>query len=240
MAERIELYSTPEGGEHTKPTDEVKKDAWAQAEALGVKDGARMGYNAKDGSYALILAEGVDEAKVAQLREGTAHYRTDEAKAELAAALPGIKEAAAASRDEKAPAEKAPAAEKAPKEPELPRTSIALFPTPVTVEEGQDAGKAAASAMLKESDKAIDELGLKGVAKNSYDMKAGNWVVGGRGLSDEAVKGLEDKLASFRTPEAESAWRANAPEKPKSAAKGPEEGAEVAAAAAKKGRGAGR
>ena len=247
MAERIELISTPEGGEHTKSTNDMKTDAWKIAEELGVKDEAKMSYSPKSGVYAMTLSDNVAPEKVAEFTERTASYRTDEARAELAAALPGVKEASAASREEKASApEKAPVekAPKEPKEPQLPRSDVALYPLPVEPAEGQDPRKAASSAMAKVAEGVIEELGLKDSVKFSYDMQNSHFRVGGRGLSEDNVKALQDGLADYRTPEAEAAWKSNAPVKDAAAkdtgAKGPVEAEGPDLSGAAKGAGAER
>lgn len=251
MADKIELYSTREGNDVTKSTDDMKKEAWQAASDLGLaqkgKEGdaekgtASMNYAPRIGAFVMTI-EGASPETVESFKEATAFHRTDAAKGAMAAELESIRAEPRAPAAENPAKETAPK-EKAEKEPELPRTSIALYPTPVDpslVKEGQTPAKAATAAMLADADKAIEDLGLKGQVKNSYAFKEGNWVVGGRGLSDDAVKGLEDRLSAYRTPEAEQAWRSNAPEKPQSVAKGPSEGVDVAAAAQAKGAGAER
>lgn len=229
MADRIELYATKDGGEHTIKSDDMKVAAWKAAEDLGIKDQAKMSYSNKTGAFAMTF-DGAEPEKVAQFVESTAQFRTDEAKAESAAKLPETQAAAAAERAEKAaapakePVQKAP---KEPKEPQLPRSDVPIYPLAVEAAEGQDPKKAASSAMAKAAETVIEGLGLKDQVKVSYDMMASNWRVGGRGLSDDNVKALQDGLAEYRTPEAESAWRSNAPVKDAAAkdtgAKGPAE-----------------
>ncbi len=238
MAERIEFVSTPQGGEHTASTDNMKKDAWKAAEDLGIKDEAKMGYSPKTGVYVMTLSDNVPADKVASFVEATASHRTDEARAELATALPEIKAAAAAGRDQ-APAEVAKETkEKAPAEPKPPRSNVAIYPLPVSeVAEGQTPQKAASSAMVTEAKKVIEDLGLSDSVKVSYNMQEHHWNAGGRGLSDDTVKALEDGLAAYRTPEAKQAWLDNAPVKTDAAkdtgSKGPSEaeGPDLAGAA---------
>jgi len=240
MADRIELYATKDGGEHTISSDEMKTQAWKAAEDLGIKDQAKMSYSSKTGAFAMTF-DGVAPEKVAEFTEKTAQFRTDEAKAESAAKLPETQAKAATERAEKAstpPVEKAP---KEPKEPQLPRSDVVIYPLPAEPAEGQDPKKAAAAAMAKTAESVIEGLGLKDTVKVSYDIQNSNWRVGGRGLSDDSVKALQDGLADYRTPEAEAAWKSNAPVKDASAkdtgAKGPAEGPDVASAAKDVGQG---
>lgn len=255
MAEKIELYSTRAGDEVTKSTEEMKKDAWQVLADLGItqktkenaeneKGVASLNYVPRGTGAFVMTVEGASPEAIEAFKEGTAFHRTPEAKAAMSAELEQIRAEKPAPAKETGEKAKDAPKEKAPKEPELPRTSIALYPVAVDasqVKEGQEPAKAASAAMLAASDRAIEELGVKGTVKNSYDMKTGNWVVGGRGLDEAVVKGLEERLADYRTPEAEASWRANAPVKEaKSEAKGPSEGVDVAAAAQAKGAGAER
>lgn len=254
MAEKIELYSTRGGDEVTKSTEEMKKDAWQVLADLGIpqktKDNgdnergvASLNYVPRGTGAFVMTIEGASPEAVEAFKEGTAFHRTPEAKAAMGAELEKIRAEKPAPAKETGEKAKDAPKDKAPKEPELPRTSIALFPVALDPAEigDKDPSKAASAAMLAASDRAIADLDMKGVVKNSYDMKTGNWVVGGRGLSEDVVKGLEERLADYRTPEVEAAWRANAPVKEaKSEAKGPSEGVDVAAAAQAKGAGAER
>lgn len=254
MADKIELYSTREGDDVTKKTDDMKKEAWQVLADLGISVKGKEGADTSKGVASLnyvprgtgafvMTIEGATPETVEAFKEGTAFHRTDAAKAAMSTELAAIR---AEPKPEKAPVEKpeaAPKADKAPKEPLLPRTNIAIYPIAIEdaqVKEGQERPKAEASVMLAAAKAAIAEVGAPGVA-SSYDKVAGNWVVGGRGLEDATVKGLEERLSDYRTPEAESRWRANAPDmSAKSVAKGPAEGVDVAAAALVKGAGAER
>jgi hypothetical protein len=211
MAERFELASMPKGGEHTQSTDDVKKAAWDLTETLGVKDEASMSYSPKTGMFIMTLSDAVEPAALESFRTGTDKFRTEEAKAELAANLPAIKAEFAAGKEAKA-AE--PAKEKPVKEPALPRSDIAIFPLPVeasAIREGQTPEKAMGFAMLTEANAIIDDMGLKGTVKYSFDKQNDNHRFGGNGLSEETVKSVESALAKYRTPEAEAAWREAGP-----------------------------
>jgi hypothetical protein len=256
MAERIELYSTTDGGEHTAKTDDMKKAAWAAVDAIGMAHGTREGAKDSDkpvvgdpekgtatlvylktqDAYAMNI-DGASEASIASFKEATAEFRTPEAKAEMSAAVAAYREGKAAEGPKEPKAAKEPKAPKEPKEPELPRSNIRVFPLPVEVEGDADPKKAASAAMFKIADAAIEDLGLTGTVKGSYSPKEKAFVLGGRGLSDENVAAIEEKMAAYRTPEAEAAWRANAPADvaKASTAKGPAEaeGPDLAAAAAK-------
>lgn len=235
MSERIELYTSPKGGEHTKPTEEAKKAAWAAAEAAGVSEGSKMSYSSKNGVYALTLPEGATKKAVNAVKKATEEFRTPEAKAELAEMLPSIKAEAAAARADKESGKEA--AEKPAKEPQAPRVGIDIYPLApkgeVVAKEGETADKAnsrtAAAEMATDVREKAAEAGIENVAV-AYHPKNHRWEIGVRGASEEQVGALQEAVAGYRTDEAKAAWEANAPERP--ASKGKAEEPEVAEQAA--------
>lgn len=243
MSERIELYTTPKGGEHTKPTEEAKKAAWAAAEAAGVSEGAKMSYGSKTGVYALTLPEGASKKAVTAVTKATAEFRTPEAKAELAEQLPAIKAEAAAAREAKA-AEKDGAEKpaKEAKEPQAPRVGIDIYPVApkgeVVAKEGETADKAtsrtAAAEMAGDVRAKAAEAGIDNVAV-AYHPKNQRWEIGVRGASEEQIGALTEAVSGYRTDEAKAAWQANAPERPVSKGKAEEPEVSEQAAMAKGG-----
>ena len=233
MSERIELFTTPTGGEHTKPTEEVKKAAWEAAKSAGV-EGAKMSYAAKTGVYALTLPEGTTKKAVTAIQKATKEFRTPEAQAELAEQLPTIKAEAAAARAAKETGAEKPAKEA--KEPKAPRVGIDIYPLAPTGEvvakEGESADKAAsrtaAAEMASDVRAKASEAGLD--AKVSYHPGNHRWEIGVRGASEEEVSKLSEAVGNYRTDEAKAAWEANAPERP--ASKGKAEEPEVSEQAA--------
>jgi hypothetical protein len=238
MADKVELYSTIKGNEVTKPTEEMKQDAWRVVAELGIHQKGRAGAEGEGAVAALAYVpklpafvmsfEGATPDDVASFREAMAYHRTDAAQEAMVSELRVIQ----AGREGKLAGDAA----KAPLGAEVSRpdrVSIALFPTALDGPSPDDPAarrKSETAAMLTASDRVIGELGLKGQAKNSYDLKAGNWVVGGRGLADDAVRDLGERLAAYRTPEAEQAWRQNAPDRVASPARGPQSAADISAA----------
>jgi len=242
MSERIELYTTPKGGEHTAPTEDAKKAAWEAAKKQGV-EGAKMTYGTKTGVYALVLPEGTAKKDVTAIQKATKEFRTPEAQAELAEQLPTIKAEAAAAREAKAAegAEKPAKEAKEAKEPEAPRVGIDIYPLApqgeVTAKEGESAEKAgtrtANAEMASDVRAKAAEAGIDNVAV-AYHPKNQRWEIGVRGASEKQIADLTDAVSAYRTDEAKAAWAANAPERP--ASKGKEEGPDVAEqAAAQKG-----
>lgn len=239
MSDKVELYSTIKGNDVTKPTDQMKQDAWRVVEELGIAKKGQPGVGAGEAVATLAYVpklpafvmsfEGASVDAVASFREAMAYHRTDAAQEAMVGelrALQAQRQSVLGSGEREGPTGA----------PKSERVSVALYPIPVEgvlLEDPTARRKAETSAMLSASDRAIAELGLKGEAKNSYDLKAGNWVVGGRGLSQSAVDGLKARLSDYRTPEAEQAWRSNAPQQGRSECKGQEDMASLAVMAAK-------